>query len=100
MLIAPVRNVLRIPRLTMSEDNRSFEIEDLVEDLLPVELDWRRLVRSYPLSSMAVAMAGGFLVGRRHGLSLLKDLSEFVTEEVTKNLQSFLGTEPSHDAPG
>lgn len=83
----------------MTEDTRSFEADALVEDLLPVDLDWRRLVRSYPLSAMALAAAGGFLVGRRHGVSLVKDLSDFVTEEVTRNVQSFFATESSHDSP-
>lgn len=81
----------------MTADNRSFEADEIVEDLLPADFDWRRLVISYPLSAMAVALAGGFLVGRRHGLSLLKDLTTFVTEEVTRNVQSFLDREPSHD---
>jgi hypothetical protein len=81
----------------MSADHRSFEADAIVEDLLPVDLDWRRLVRSYPLSAMAVAVAGGFLVGRRHGLALVRDLTSFVTEEVTRNVQSLLDREPSQD---
>lgn len=83
----------------MTEDSSSFEVDGIVEDLLPVDLDWRRLVRSYPLSALAVAVTGGFLVGRRHGPTLLKDFSSFVTEEVTRNLQSFFEREPSGGPP-
>ena len=84
----------------MSEHETSFQADEIVEDLLPVDLDWRHLVRSYPICAMTVAAAGGFLVGRRHGLSLLRDLSSFVTDEVSRNVQAFFeGGGPPRDSP-
>lgn len=80
----------------MTEEIPSSPADEIVDDLLPVDLDWRQLVRTYPIPALAVAAAGGFLVGRRHGQSLVKELSGFVTEEVTRNVQSLLGT-PADD---
>jgi hypothetical protein len=62
-----------------------------VDDLLPEELDWRRMVRSYPLPVLAAAAVGGFLLGRRHGDEIVAALRAFVDREVSKNVQSLLG---------
>lgn len=75
----------------MSEDTRSSAADEIVDDLMPVDLDWRRLVRSYPLPALAVAAAGGFVLGRRHGLALLASLGTYVSEELTANVESLLG---------
>lgn len=65
--------------------------DELVDDLLPAELDWRYLARAYPVPVLAAATVGGFLVGRRHGRELLLWLGDFVTEEVTRNVKNLVG---------
>ncbi len=75
----------------MAEQLRSSPADEIVDDLMPVDLDWRHLVRSYPIPALAVAAAGGFLVGRRHGPALASGLVAFVTREVTRNVESLLG---------
>ena len=66
-----------------------------VDELVPDDLDWRHLVRRYPMASMAVATTAGFLLGRNHGAALLAAVSAYAVREVSSNLTSaFGGTAP------
>ena len=62
--------------------------DEFVDELLPTDFEWRRMVRSYPLTSTAVAFAGGFLIGRQRGMGLLAGLASFVVNEVSENVQN------------
>ena len=62
--------------------------DEFVDELLPTDFEWRRMVRSYPLTSAAVAFAGGFLIGRQRGMGLLSGLASFVVNEVSENVQN------------
>ena len=65
--------------------------DQLVDELVPDELDWRRLLVSYPLASLAVAAAGGYLLGRSRGASMVGALGAFATQTVSKNVNALLG---------
>lgn len=65
-------------------------VERFVDDLMPEGVEWRRLVTTYPRSSLAVAATAGFLLGRNRGLALLGALSGFVVHQVGENVESFL----------
>ncbi len=73
----------------MSEENAS-ALDGIVDDLLPDELDWRRVVKSYPVPALLVAAGAGFLIGREQGMELIAAAKAFVTDEVSHNLQSIL----------
>lgn len=64
------------------EDQSSLSSEFL-DDLFREELEWRRLVRSYPLSSLALAGVAGYVLARRSGPVILEALSRSATEKVT-----------------
>ena len=81
----------------MTEETTSSPADEIVDDLLPADLDWRHLVRAYPIPALTAAAIGGFLVGRRHGLPLIRELSSFVADEVTRNVHSLMGTPASGD---
>ena len=72
-------------------------VDRFLDDLLPEELDWRRLVRSYPLPAVALAAVGGFFLGQRHGEELLSAFRAFVDREVERNVQTFLGEAPDDE---
>jgi len=61
-----------------------------VDDLVPEELDWQGMVRSYPLTALSVAVVGGFLVGRFHGERILQSLSELAARRVDETVDRFL----------
>ena len=63
----------------------------LIDQVMPAELDWVELVRSYPLSSLAVAAAAGFYIGRVHGERLIEavtDLTDRRMKETADRLAS------------
>ena len=65
--------------------------DELIDDLLPESLDWRGMVRAYPIPALVVSGLGGFFLGRRHGMAILDALSSFAAGEVDRNVSAFLG---------
>jgi hypothetical protein len=61
-------------------------LAEVIDDLLPKRLDWKRLVRTYPVPSLLVAAAGGYLLGRRHGAAVLASLSGLAVSQVSRHL--------------
>jgi len=72
---------------------RDSVVDELVDELLPEELDWERLVVSYPLPALALAALGGFFLGRRHGREILAAVSTFAAAQVSANVGHILGRE-------
>ena len=66
-------------------------VEEILDELLPEELEWERLVRSYPVPALALAAIGGFYLGLRHGPEILSAVSGFVAAEVSKNVSELIG---------
>ena len=66
-------------------------VQDLMEELLPEGVDWERMVRTYPIPSLALAVLGGFLLGRLHGPALVTAVSSFAAAEVSKNVGDLIG---------
>ena len=76
----------------MMEDEAKGSFADgILDDLLPDDLNWRRLVCSYPIPILVLSGLGGFFLGSRHGREILSALTSFATREVDRNLSSFLG---------
>jgi hypothetical protein len=65
--------------------------DDLLDEVMPDELDWQRLVRSYPKSALTIAAVGGFVLGRRRGVQILEALSGFAADMLTENVNQLLG---------
>jgi hypothetical protein len=68
-------------------------VSDLLDELLPEELDWQEVVRAWPLPALAVAALGGFLLARSQGPAILSAIGSFASAEVAKNVSSMLGQE-------
>jgi hypothetical protein len=68
-------------------------VDELVDELVPAELDWERLVENYPLPALALAALGGFFLGRRHGREILAAVSTFAAAQVSANVHQILGRE-------
>lgn len=65
--------------------------DQIVDELLPENLEWRRLVRRYPKATLSLIAAGGFMIGRTQGAGLLGGLSAFVMREVSENIANLMG---------
>ncbi len=57
------------------EDEPKSLADELIDDLLPPDVDWRRIVRRHPLPSLLLVGLGGYLLGRTQGRALLGALS-------------------------
>lgn len=66
-------------------------VEAILDELLPEELEWERLVRTYPVPAVALAAIGGFIIGLRHGPEILSAVSGFVAAEVSRNVSELIG---------
>lgn len=87
-------NYLRRDREAISGelDGGSVSLADeILDEILPEEIDWRQLVCSYPKSTLALAALGGFLLGRSRGRRLVRDAAEYVGDTVTDGLNEFVG---------
>jgi len=66
-------------------------VEGILDEILPEDLEWERLVRSYPVPAIALAAAGGFYLGLRHGPTILAAVSSYLVAEVSRNVGEILG---------
>jgi hypothetical protein len=77
--------------MTESPPTTSSFSRHFLDGLLPEELEWERLVRTYPLTSLAVAAVGGYFLGRRGGALILEAVSQSATERVSGLVGEVLG---------
>lgn len=72
-------------------DNDSMSADSVVDELMPSDFDWRKMVRKYPLASLAVAGLGGYVLGRSRGEEILALLSLFAADAVSGQVNDLLG---------
>ncbi|HNU82948.1 MAG: hypothetical protein GX178_03815 [Acidobacteria bacterium] len=65
--------------------------DELLDEVFPEELDWERLVRTYPKTSLAVAALGGFLLARSQGPALLSAIGSLAATRLTSQVEGLLG---------
>lgn len=75
--------------------------ERWIDELLPEELDWEALVRSYPIPCLVAATAFGFVIGRSHGPAILDALVSFAGSRASEALEDVLDlSEPGYRDDG
>jgi hypothetical protein len=67
--------------------------DELVGEIVPEEVDWERLVRSYPWAALAVAAGAGFWLGLKRGPAITAALAGWATAEVTRRVNDVVGQE-------
>ena len=65
--------------------------DQFVDEVAPEELDWRELVRRYPVASLAVAALGGFVLGRSRGRAIVAALGAYAGDLVAREVNELLG---------
>ena len=75
-------------------------VDDLLDEVLPEELEWERLVRSYPLPAVAVAALGGLLLGLSHGRTIASAVSSYLAAQVSRNVSQVLGHDLGEERGG
>jgi hypothetical protein len=64
--------------------------DEVLDVLLPEELEWERMVGTYPIPSLAVALTVGFFIGSRHGRRVVGALGGFLSGRVEHAIDSLL----------
>ncbi len=67
--------------------------DELVDQLVATDFDWRDLVRAYPKAALLAAAVGGFVLGRNRGAAILSGLATYAADALTSNINEFLGDE-------
>ena len=63
--------------------------DELLDDLMPPEIDWRGVVRRHPIPALLVAATAGYLLGRsRKSRVLVEALSGAVAAGVVSRIAS------------
>lgn len=75
------------PLAAASEDTA----HDVVDEVLPEEFEWERLVRTYPVPALVLAALGGFVLARARGQAVLAALGAFAADRVTDEVHRVLG---------
>lgn len=75
----------------MEGEERASYADEVLDDVLPEELDWRHMVRSYPLPVLFLSGIGGFFLGSRHGNEIISAMSNFASREIDRNISKFRG---------
>ena len=89
---------LRHKRVSAEDDDRdgwSSLADELIDGLVPPEIDWRIIVRRHPLPALLLAGIGGYLLGRSQGQTLVRAFSALavarVESEVLSRIEDDLG---------
>jgi hypothetical protein len=62
-------------------------VDELLDELVPPDLDWRRIVRRYPIPALLVAGAAGYWLGRsKRGVGIAEAIAGAVALGVTREL--------------
>lgn len=76
-------------------DGLSSLADQLIDDLVPPEVDWRHVVRRHPWPALLLAGLGGYLLGRSQGKTLVRAISALavarVESEVLGRIEDELG---------
>lgn len=63
-------------------DGLSSLADELIDDLVPPEVDWRHIVRRHPWPALLLAGLGGYLLGRSQGKTLVRAISALAVARV------------------
>ncbi|MGB5163239.1 MAG: hypothetical protein WBO69_09175 [Thermoanaerobaculia bacterium] len=66
-------------------------VDEVMNEVLPSELDWQKLVRRYPIASITIAAIGGYVLGRNRGDEIIAALSNHAADLVSGQVNDVLG---------
>jgi hypothetical protein len=66
-------------------------VDEIIDELLPHEVDWRSVVTSYPKLSVSLVAAAGFWLGRTRGRAILAGITGLAAETVNESINEFFG---------
>jgi len=65
--------------------------DDVVDELMPPDLEWQGMVRRYPKTALALATIGGYMLGSHRGREIIESFANFAADSVSEQVNSLLG---------
>jgi hypothetical protein len=65
--------------------------DDVVDELMPPELEWQDLVRRYPMAALTLAAIGGYVLGSHRGREIIESFANFAADTVSEQVNHLLG---------
>ena len=75
----------------MSSPRNSSLADEIIDELVPHELDWRSVVTSYPKLSVSLVAVAGFWLGRTRGRAILAGITGLAADTVNESINEFFG---------
>lgn len=72
------------------EAEDGWPMEEWVDEVAGAEVDWRGAVRAYPVPTLILAAAAGFVLGQRYGWQLVDDVSAYAAGGVANQFRESL----------
>ena len=79
------------PKIPAGAGTRTSLADEIIDEFVPQEMDWRSIVGSYPKLSVTVVAAAGFWLGRTRGRAILAGVTGMVAETVNESINEFFG---------
>ena len=65
--------------------------DEIIDELVPAEVDWKAVVTSYPKLSVSLVAVAGFWLGRTHGRKIVSGITGLAAETVNESINEFFG---------
>lgn len=65
--------------------------DDIIDELVPEEIDWREVVASYPKLSVSLVAVAGFWLGRTRGRAIVAGISALAADAVNEGINELFG---------
>ncbi len=66
-------------------------VDEMLDELLPEQIEWERLVRTYPIPALLLASAGGFFLAYTRGPAIIAALSAVATAQLADSVRDVVG---------
>ena len=65
--------------------------DEIIDELVPHDLDWRSIVVGHPKISVALIAAAGFWLGRTRGAAIISGVTGMASETINEAINEFFG---------
>lgn len=80
----------RVASAVTPDEEKAHEV---VDEVMPEEFEWERLVRDYPVPSLVLAVVGGFWLGRSRGRVISGAVAAWAASRLVEQVNELLGDE-------
>ena len=80
----------RVARAVTPDEEKA---HDVIDQVMPEQFEWERLVRDYPVPAVLLAVAGGFWLGQSRGRAIAGAVAAWAAGQLVEHVNELLGEE-------